>query len=390
MKRETIQFFKIGKEDGQKFLKLIKEKFKDQDVIDKKYKVVKENDYILFPLVDDVQLLNKLEKHLEYKFEYQIVTQKAIPNPKFGYKSLEKLLINEIPEEILNLIPKSYDIIGEIAIFEFDKFGEYERKALGPFKKKIARAIEIANKHVKTVYEKKSEIKGEHRLRELALIYGQNKSETIHKENKCQFKLDVMYTFFTPRLVFERRRIASTNIKANEIIVDMFAGVGPISIQLAKNNEVTIYSFDINTVAYNYLKENIKLNKLKGKIIPDNIDIKDLINPSNKLGSLLKSNVDRIIMNLPENSLEYIDVACFLMKKNGGIIHNYQFCEKPNQIEKAIEDFKKKLNNYNWQIEKILNAKKVKAYSPKADLVVIDLYINQINNKNERIKSSDL
>jgi len=390
MKRETIQFFKIGKEDGQKFLKLIKEKFKDQDVIDKKYKVVKENDYILFPLVDDVQLLNKLEKHLEYKFEYQIVTQKAIPNPKFGYKSLEKLLINEIPEEILNLIPKSYDIIGEIAIFEFDKFGEYERKALGPFKKKIARAIEIANKHVKTVYEKKSEIKGEHRLRELALIYGQNKSETIHKENKCQFKLDVMHTFFTPRLVFERRRIASTNIKANEIIVDMFAGVGPISIQLAKNNEVTIYSFDINTVAYNYLKENIKLNKLKGKIIPDNIDIKDLINPSNKLGSLLKSNVDRIIMNLPENSLEYIDVACFLMKKNGGIIHNYQFCEKPNQIEKAIEDFKKKLNNYNWQIEKILNAKKVKAYSPKADLVVIDLYINQINNKNERIKSSDL
>jgi len=390
MKRETIQFFKIGKEDGQKFLKLIKEKFKDQDVIDKKYKVVKENDYILFPLVDDVQLLNKLEKHLEYKFEYQIVTQKAIPNPKFGYKSLEKLLINEIPEEILNLIPKSYDIIGEIAIFEFDKFGEYERKALGPFKKKIARAIEIANKHVKTVYEKKSEIKGEHRLRELALIYGQNKSETIHKENKCQFKLDVMYTFFTPRLVFERRRIASTNIKANEIIVDMFAGVGPISIQLAKNNEVTIYSFDINTVAYNYLKENIKLNKLKGNIIPYNLDIKDLINPSNKLGSLLKSNVDRIIMNLPENSLEYIDVACFLMKKNGGIIHNYQFCEKPNQIEKAIEDFKKKLNNYNWQIEKILNAKKVKAYSPKADLVVIDLYINQINNKNERIKSSDL
>ena len=379
MKSKRIQYFKIGKEDGHKFQKLIKEKFKIQDVIDKKYKVIKENDYILFPLVDSDQLLIKLAKLLEDNFDYQIITKKAIPNPKSGYKSIEKILKNEIPEEMFNLIPKSYDIVGEIAIVEFDKFGEYEREALQFFKKKIAKAIDFANKHVKTVYEKISDIKGEYRLRELALVYGQNKSETIHKENKCQFKLDVMHTFFTPRLVFERGRIASSNIKAKEIIVDMFAGVGPISIQLANKNDVTLYSFDINTVAYNYLKENVKLNKLKGKIKPYNLDIKNLINPSNELGKLLHSNVDRIIMNLPEKSLEFIDVACFLMKKSGGIIHNYQFCEKPNQIENAIENFKKELNNYNWRIEKILDAKTVKAYSPKADLVVIDLYIKPSN-----------
>ena len=379
MTSKEIQFFKIGKENGQKFLKLIKEKFKDQDIINKNYKVIKENDYIFFPLVDDVQLLNKLEKLLEHNFDYQIITKKAIQNPKFGYKSLEKILKNEIPEKIFNLIPKSYDIIGEIAIIEFDKFGEFENEAIRPFKKKIAKAIELANKHVKTVYEKISEIKGEHRLRELALVYGQNISETIHKENKCRFKLDVKHTFFTPRLVFERRRIASSNIKANEIIVDMFAGVGPISIQLAKKNEVNLYSFDINTVAYNYLKENIKLNKLKGKIKPYNLDIKNLISPSNELGKVLKSNVNRIIMNLPEKSLEYIDVVCFLMKKSGGIIHNYQFCEKPNQIEKAILNLEKELNKYNWEVEKILNSKIVKAYSPKADLVVIDLYVKPKN-----------
>ena len=63
------------------------------------------------------------------------------------------------------------------------------------------------------------------------------------------------------------------------------------------------------------------------------------------------------------------------MRKSGGIIHNYQFCEKPNQIEKAIINLETELNKYNWGVEKILNAKIVKAYSPKADLVVIDLFI---------------
>ena len=80
-------------------------------------------------------------------------------------------------------------------------------------------------------------------------------------------------------------------------------------------------------------------------------------------------------MNLPEKSLEFIDIACFLMKKSGGIIHSYQFCDKPNSIEKAVENLKVSLKNQKWSVENILNSKIVKAFSPKAELIVVDLEI---------------
>jgi len=375
MTSKEIKYLKIKKELGQIFVKFIKEEFKSQTLIDKSNKILKENDYILFPLIEDKHLINKLTKSLENIFEYQIILKEPIPSLKFEYKSLEDILKNEVSEDLIQYIPKSYDIIGDIAIIEFDRFSEYEKESINNFKKKIGEAITIANKNVKTVYEKTSEIKGKYRLRELTLIYGQNKSKTIHKENKCSFKLDVKKTFFTPRLVYERRRITMSNIKANELIIDLFAGVGPISIQIAKNHNVTIYSFDINPDAYKYLNENLTLNKLIGNIIPYNLDIKEILNPSNKLALMLKGKADRVIMNLPERSLDYVDIACFLMKKSGGIIYNYQFCEKPDPIEKAITNLKTNLMNLNWHVEKLLEAKTVKAYSPKSDLVVVESYI---------------
>jgi len=244
-----------------------------------------------------------------------------------------------------------------------------------------AKALVEVNKIVKTVYEKKSEVKGKYRLKELQPIFGVDNPETLHKENHCIFKLDVKNTYFTPRLVFERKRLSLLRFAKNELIVDMFAGVGPISIQIARNKDVKIYSFDINPAAHKYLIENIKLNKLKGEILAYNIDIVDLIKLSNELGINLKNRVDRIIMNLPEQSINYVDIACFLMKKTGGILHFYQFCEKPNPIEKGIENLRTKLKMMGWHIEEVINSKIVKPFSPKSDLIVADVKIKCINNK---------
>ena len=155
----------------------------------------------------------------------------------------------------------------------------------------------------------------------------------------------------------------------------MFAGVGPISIQIASNNDVKLHSFDINPTAYKYLIENVKLNKLKGEILPHNIDVKDLTNSSNELGNYLKNSVDRIIMNLPEQSIYYIDLACFLIKLTGGVLHFYQFCEKPNPIEKGIENLRTKVNRMGWHVEEIISSKIVKPFSPKSDLIVVDAKI---------------
>ena len=123
------------------------------------------------------------------------------------------------------------------------------------------------------------------------------------------------------------------------------------------------------------MRDNINLNKLKGEIIPNNLDIKNLLEPANRLGKSLMHKADRIIMNLPESSIKFVNAACYLMKKSGGVLHFYQFSEKPNPIEKTLKNLEDELRDLNWEIESIITSKIVKHYSPKSELVVIDLKI---------------
>ena len=199
------------------------------------------------------------------------------------------------------------------------------------------------------VYRKTSKIQGIIRTRELEHLAGEDNSITIHREFGNRFKLDVRRVYFSPRLATERRRL-SQQVANNEVIVDMFAGIGPFSISIAKNLNVKIYAIDINPDAYKYLKENIKLNKLKGTIIPLLGDVDEVLNGLN-----IKS--DRIIMNLPGTAWSFLDTAIKSLK-SGGVLHYYEFAsEYQIPIEKIIK------TAYPRKVE-ILTRRKVKSKSP--------------------------
>ena len=371
--KEQTQFIKIKQESAEKFLKLLKTKLSNEPFLDRRIKVKHEGAYVFFPLIYDIEKVKVLIGGISNHLNFDIVSAEGITEDNYKYRSIEEVLVGELPENILELIPKSYDIIGKIVIVEFDQLNTINDKNLVFYKKKVAEALISVNKSVETVYEKLSEVKGKYRLKELKVIYGDDNPETLYKENECLFKLDVKNTYFTPRLVFERKRVSSSSFKKQETVVDMFTGVGPFSIQIAKNNNAKIYAFDVNPSAYKYLIENIENNKMKGEVIAHNMDVKELLNPDSKLGNYLKHKIDRIIMNLPEQSINFLDVACFLMKKPSGILHFYQFCEKPNPIKKGIENLNTNLKDSGWYIEEILNSKVVKPFSPNSDLIVLDL-----------------
>ncbi len=377
------QFIKIKQDSAEKFLKLLKTKLHNETFLDRRTKVKHEGAYVLFPLIDDVEKVKMLIGGISNQINFNIVSAEGIAEVNYKGRSIEEFLVGELPENILELVPKSYDIIGKIAIVEFDQLNTIIDKNVSFYKKKVAEALVSINRSVVTVYEKLSEVKGRYRLKDLKIIYGDDNPETIYKENDCLFKLDVKKTYFTPRLVFERKRVSSSSFKKQEVIVDMFAGVGPFSVQIAKNNDAKIYAFDVNPSAYKYLIENTEMNKMKGEVITHNMDVKELLNLDNKLGNYLKHKVDRIVMNLPEQSIDFLDVMCFLMKKSNGILHFYQFCEKPNPIKKGIENLKSNLKGSGWHIEEILTSKVVKPFSPKSDLIVLDLKLKFFTSKIE-------
>lgn len=368
MKTKKEPYIKIKKRNAEKFLNIVK---KDNSLsLNRKFNIQKNEDYIFFPIDENLVNTGNFQKIIRNKFKFEIVKIFPILNPKYKIRNIKNVIEGKVPKKYFNFIPKSYDIIGQIAIVEFNN--EIDELNINyNLKKEIAKAIVIVNSKVNTVFEKASKVKGKYRRRELRLIYGTEKYETVYRENKCVFKLDVKKTFFTPRLVFERNRISSLKYKEGEIVFDLFAGVGTIAIQIAKSKNVQVYAFDINPYAYSYLLKNLNLNNLKGVTLPFNINVRDLITSDN-LREIFHNKVDRVIMNLPESALNFIDVACFVLKKKDSILHSYHFCNKKAPISNALINLEQTLQENNYRVKKVLHSRVVKAYSPTQDLVVID------------------
>jgi tRNA (guanine37-N1)-methyltransferase len=369
---------KIKKEKAQTFINYIKHMFESSSVLTNRFKTKQQENYILFPLNKEHPNYKAIKNQLDEDLDCEIIEIRAIKNPSYKPQSLEEALKQKIPNALLELVPSSYDVIGKIAIVELNQFNSLEKA--NAIKRSVAKAIMKVNSNVKTVYEKGSEIEGRFRLRQLKFLAGKKTSVTVHKENNCAFKLDVQETFFSPRLNFERQRVSKTDIKRGECIVDLFAGVGPFSIQIARVNDVNVYAFDINPKAIKYLKKNITLNELKGSIYPYNKNVKDLLNPTDSLGASLQQNVDRIIMNLPKRSLDFVDLVAKLAKEEGCIIHNYQFCSKPQSIQKAIQNLKKRLNLFKLGLAEVKQARVVKSYSPSEDMIGIDALLKNVES----------
>ncbi len=233
---------------------------------------------------------------------------------------LKELLKNVLTEEELEIAPSSFDVVGDIAIIDIPK--ELEKK-----EKKIAEKL-LEFKQINTVLKKEGKVENEFRLRKLKYIAGEKKKETLHKEYGCRYKLNVEKVYFSPRLGSERERIVK-QVKKGEKILVLFAGIGPYAIQIAKNREVDIYAIEINPRGVKYFKENTKLNKVENKIKIFEGDVREVI-------PRLKEKFDRIIMPLPKDGENFLDLAKLVSKKNT-IIHIYIFANSRGEAIKKID-----------------------------------------------------
>ena len=183
------------------------------------------------------------------------------------------------------------------------------------------------------------------------------------------FHIDVAKTYFSPRLSTEHNRITS-NVKKGETVVDLFAGVGPFAIPIAKKiKNVQVYAIDVNPNAIALLKRNITTNRTEKQVIPFLGDAHKIVREK------LSGKADRVIMNLPETAIEYVDVACEALKTKGGIIHYYSFVSASDQTETAKVRLTEEVNKNQRQIKKIQVAKTVREVAPYTWQVVLDAQI---------------
>jgi tRNA (guanine37-N1)-methyltransferase len=279
-------------------------------------------------------------------------------------KRLREKLSVAMPSEELKQIYDSFDIIGDIAIFKVAKENTANNEI-------IAKQIMAVHRSVKTVFTQTSPVRGDFRVRELKLVAGENKTVTKYKEAGCIFGVDVEKCYFSPRLSGERRRIASL-IKNDEIVVNMFSGVGCFSILIGKTSDKTkVYSIDVNPTAFSFMEGNIRINRLYNRVIPLLGDSKIIIQ------NHLKGLADRVLMPLPELALQYLPYAIMALKPSGGWIHYYDFQHaigKENPEEKTKLKVAQKLDRlgvcYNFGSSRIIRSTGPNWYQTILDIQV--------------------
>lgn len=343
---------KVSKTLGGKTLALLNK----MGVVDKSLNIKRDGDYLCIPLV------RRLEKKEWLTIQTQ-VGNAQLATAQFEEKTIEKTFIQilqeQVPPNLLESLPHAVDFIGDIAMIEIPS-------ELKPFKNLVGNAILQTHKNVKTVLEKASAINGIYRTRDYHLIAGENKTSTVHHEYGCTFHVDVAKAYFSPRLSFEHKRVAAL-VKPGEIIVDLFAGVGPFSVLTAKEkSDVKVYALDINPSAVELLKINIQANRVVSKVYPVLGDARQVVTEQ------LHGVADRAIMNLPESAIEFVDVACQALKPSGGVIHFYAFVREPDSIEKLQSRFSKAVLQAGRKVERFLEAKSIRETAPFESQVVLD------------------
>lgn len=313
--------------------------------------IIKHNDSSLFIPLQARPSEQWLNENNEVELEEQDF--ESYPKRVKDYRELMNL-----PANLQSNLPRSYDVVGSIAILKLPN-------ELEDYAQQIGEAIIKTQKNIRTVALDRG-VKGQERIRDLRIIAGIPSTITHHKEYGIKLYVDIMKAYFSPRLSNEHYRISQL-VQPGELVLDMFAGVGPFSIMISKHSQADqIFSIDINKHAIEYLIKNIDLNKARN-IFPLEGDAKELIKKI--------PEVDRIIMNLPKTGSEYLPVA-FSTLKPSGFIHYHELLSL-SDLPESKETLRDRAKNHGY---KLLDLKlhNLGSYSPSMYHYCFDMTLKLI------------
>lgn len=340
---------KVEKRLGEEALKAVSK----LGLLDRRFKVKRLDGYIAIPLIRGLG-----EKEFEMLKHLNPVVYVDRFEPRLRPRSIKDALKDVVPEDALESIPSSLDLVGDVAIIQY-------RRGLEPYLRAVGEAVMKVYPRVKSVLVKTGPVSGEFRVGDYRVVAGSRETETVHKEYGCLYAVDPVKVYFSPRLGYERFRVASM-VKPGERVLDMFAGAGCYAIMIAKKvADCLVYAVDLNPTAVKYLKRNIALNRVQGRVIPVQGDVVKVV------GGRLRGFFDRVIMDNPSRARLFLKTACQALKPSGGFIHYYGFCPEPDPEGRALRDFHRGVSEAGRRVESA-ETRIVREVSPRRYHVVVD------------------
>lgn len=195
------------------------------------------------------------------------------------------------------------------------------------------------NPQIRTVVNKTNSIDETFRFFKMEVLAGDDDLMATMKENGCQFTFDYSKVYWNSRLATEHRALVGL-FQRGDIVLDVFAGVGPFSL-LAARKGCIVHANDLNPVAFHSLANNAEINKLSIQCY--NMDGRDFIR---KMAADILSNPSKpvhIIMNLPASAVEFLDVFHNLNIQSRPTIHCYHFSKAEDAKKDTVDVVNKTL-----------------------------------------------
>ncbi|XP_016041989.1 tRNA (guanine(37)-N1)-methyltransferase [Erinaceus europaeus] len=269
------------------------------------------------------------------------ILEKFNVNPQISKYNLELTYEDFKSEEILRaVLPEGKDVTSA-----FSRVGHIAHLNLRdhqlPFKHLIGQVMIDKNPGITSAVNKVNNIDNTYRNFQMEVLSGEENMMTKVRENNYTYEFDFSKVYWNPRLSTEHNRITEL-LKPGDILFDVFAGVGPFAIPVAKKN-CTVFANDLNPESHKWLLHNCKLNKVDQKVKVFNLDGKDFLQGPvreelmQQLGphSQERKHSMHIVMNLPAKAIEFLSVFSSLLDGQPcneflPIVHCYSFSKDAN------------------------------------------------------------
>ena len=289
MKRPCVR---VSPADGE----ATRSRLADADLLDREWAIARDDEALYLPIVDPGAVPAGLD----------VVDHEVEPRETQTH-----------PGDLLEFAP-TYERLGDLVLLDEPDEGRA---------REAAEAIVASDLPVRAVLNRASKVKGETRVREWEVLAGdvggqspaegetpsRAWTETVHREYGCEFLVDVAQVYFSPRLATERHRVVE-QVEPGEHAFDMFAGVGPFAVPMAKRG-AEVVATDVNEVAIEYLRENAERNGVADRVGAIHGDVREVAHEH-------AGWAERVVMNLPHSADEFLDAAVELAGETC-VLHYY-------------------------------------------------------------------
>lgn len=250
---------------------------------------------------------------------------------------LQKTLSTVLTPVELNVMPRSYDRVGDILITAVPETLVHKKGAIGE-------VLLALHPSIKVVANRRGMHRGEYRTRELEVIAGEQRLETLQKESGVRLHLDLEKAYYSVRLSGERLKIAR-QVAPGEDVAVLCSGIGPFPLVIAAHSKARkVVGLEKNPAAHALALKNLEANRKINNVTFIHTD-------ATLVDNEYKTAFDRVISILPVAHETMLPSGTDMIKP-GGVLHHYAMV-KDGDTESICDSIRSSFFRHRKIIEEI-------------------------------------